>query len=128
MLIKSIFSLSRYRPAYKAFQNDSSANFMLFFFVFAFQFLVTVVQAIGVNMGSVGFITALHQFDSTVTGTLIGIFGLSIAIAFCLVAAGNAIMISKVSRYFGRIFHLIFVGFLCKDFLFSFTLKYFLRT
>jgi hypothetical protein len=86
-----------YRPVYKAFQNDSSANFMLFFFVFAFQFLVTVFQTIGLKgSGTVGFITALYQFNGTVVGWLVGIFCLSVAIAYGMAAAGNAIMIAKV--------------------------------
>lgn len=37
----------RYRPAYKAFKDDSSANFMMFFFVFFFQLIVMIVQTIG---------------------------------------------------------------------------------
>lgn len=37
----------RYRPAYKAFKDDSSANFMLFFFIFFFQLLIMIVQTIG---------------------------------------------------------------------------------
>jgi len=45
--IKAYKIHSRYRPAYKAFKDDSSANFMLFFFVFFFQLLIMVVQTLG---------------------------------------------------------------------------------
>lgn len=37
-----------FRPAYKAFRDDSSVNFMVFFFVFFFQFLVSILNALGI--------------------------------------------------------------------------------
>ena len=42
-----------FRPAYKAFRDDSSFNFMVFFFVFFFQFLMSVLNFLGIgNTGS----------------------------------------------------------------------------
>jgi hypothetical protein len=92
---------------------------MLFFFVFAFQFMVTVIQAIGLNgSGTVGFITAMSQFNSTVVGWFVGIFCLSVAVAYSLCAAGNAVMIAKVSIFF-TFFKLIFYGFMSIKFPFN---------
>lgn len=41
-----------FRPVYKAFRDDSSFNFMVFFFVFFFQFLASVLYTLGI--GSTG--------------------------------------------------------------------------
>uniref|UniRef100_A0A336MHN8 Secretory carrier-associated membrane protein n=1 Tax=Culicoides sonorensis TaxID=179676 RepID=A0A336MHN8_CULSO len=86
-----------YRPIYKAFQKDSSFNFMVFFLVFFFQFIVTLIQALGPNDGGhCGFIMALSQFDGTAGGIFAGIFLLLIASGFALAAAANIIMLGKV--------------------------------
>ncbi|GAB0099770.1 Secretory carrier-associated membrane protein [Sergentomyia squamirostris] len=86
-----------YRPAYKAFRNDSSFNFMVFFFVFFFQMVVTIIQTIGIpGMGTCGFIVALSQFDKSVGGIFLGIFLLLIAIGFGTCAAGDVMMLTKI--------------------------------
>uniref|UniRef100_A0A1B0C8D0 Secretory carrier-associated membrane protein n=2 Tax=Lutzomyia longipalpis TaxID=7200 RepID=A0A1B0C8D0_LUTLO len=87
----------RYRPAYKAFRNDSSFNFMVFFFVFFFQMVITIIQTIGIpGMGTCGFIMALSQFDSSVGGIFVGLFLLLIAIGFGTCAAGDVMMLTKI--------------------------------
>ncbi|KAG2464678.1 SCAM4 protein, partial [Polypterus senegalus] len=45
-----------FRPLYKAFRADSSFNFMAFFFIFGFQFILAVIQAIGISGWGVRYI------------------------------------------------------------------------
>merc|ERR1719273_951742 len=49
-----------FRPAYKAFRDDSSFNFMVFFFVFFFQMVTSVLYTFGVVNGSSGLILGFH--------------------------------------------------------------------
>jgi len=50
-----------FRPLYKAFRNDSSFNFMVFFFVFFCQLVFAILCAIGIpGMGSIGLIVAIE--------------------------------------------------------------------
>ena len=88
----------RFRPAYKAFRNDSSFNFMVFFFIYFFQSIFTVFQAIGVpDSGYCGFIIAIKQFHSNASDIIVGILLLCIAFCFAFTAAVNIFMITKVS-------------------------------
>lgn len=101
----------RYRPAYKAFRSDSSFNFMVFFLIFFFQFLVSILQAIGIHgSGYCGFITAIALFDGTFTGVFTGILALAVAISFAVCAAGSFLLLTKVHLKFDyslfTIFHL----------------------
>lgn len=86
-----------FRPAYKAFKNDSSFNFMVFFFVYFFQTMMTVFQAIGIpKTGYCGFIVAISQFDSSAEGVIVGLLLLVIAFCFATTAAANVMMITKI--------------------------------
>ncbi|XP_022914959.1 secretory carrier-associated membrane protein 1 [Onthophagus taurus] len=91
-----------FRPAYKAFRSDSSFNFMVFFFVFFFQFMVTVIQAIGIpDSGTLGFIVAMKQFgNGGASGIVIGIIGLLIAIGFLCAALADFFLITKIHRMY----------------------------
>lgn len=87
----------RFRPAYKAFRNDSSFNFMVFFFVYFFQTVYTVVQAVGPKqLGYCGFITAIDQFESSASGIIVGLLLLIIAFCFAITAGANVLMIMKI--------------------------------
>lgn len=80
-----------YRPAYKAFKSDSSFDFMLFFFIFFCQTVVTVIQT------TLAFVRALNNFGGGAGGVLLGLFLLIIACAFGVCAAGDVMMLSKVN-------------------------------
>ncbi|XP_077291534.1 secretory carrier membrane protein isoform X2 [Arctopsyche grandis] len=90
-----------YRPLYKAFRTNSSINFMMYFFIFFFQFVVTVIQAIGVpGSGTCGVLMAISSFDGTGSGIVCGVFILLIAVGFVLAAVADILLISKVHRIY----------------------------
>ncbi|XP_012228857.1 secretory carrier-associated membrane protein 5B [Linepithema humile] len=90
-----------FRPAYRAFKNDSSFNFMVFFFVFFFQLIVTGIQAIGIpGTGTCGIITAIGAFDSSVKGILVGLVTLFVAICFLLATCGDLLLLTKIHRIY----------------------------
>uniref|UniRef100_A0A1S4GGB7 Secretory carrier-associated membrane protein n=2 Tax=gambiae species complex TaxID=44542 RepID=A0A1S4GGB7_ANOGA len=89
-----------YRPAYKAFKTDSSFNFMMFFFIFSFQALVTTIQTIGFpGSGTCGVIMAISQFSSG-WGVVVGLFLMCIALAYGTCAAGNIFMLTKIHQIY----------------------------
>ncbi|XP_072402123.1 secretory carrier-associated membrane protein 1 [Diabrotica undecimpunctata] len=90
-----------FRPAYKAFRSDSSFNFMVFFFIFFFQFVITTIQTIGIpHSGTIGIITALATFKNTAWSIVQGIIALIIAIGFGLAATADLLLISKIHRMY----------------------------
>ncbi|XP_031626631.1 secretory carrier-associated membrane protein 2 [Contarinia nasturtii] len=86
-----------YRPAYKAFRSDSSFNFMVFFLIFFFQFLMLILQSIGITgSGYCGFLTAIRQFNGTLSGIFTGVLALAVATSFAICAAGSFLLLTKV--------------------------------
>merc|ERR1719435_125972 len=93
-----------FRPAYKAFRNDSSFNFMLFFFVFFCQFLFSCIMALGIpGSGGAGLITAIGTFkDKDATGGtyFVGFLVLCVAIGFTVCAVADFFMLTKIHGYY----------------------------
>lgn len=54
--------VSWFRPLYKAFKNDSSFNFMIFFFMFFMQIALVGIFALGLS-GAVGLLTVLSNLN-----------------------------------------------------------------
>ncbi|XP_030023713.1 secretory carrier-associated membrane protein 1 [Manduca sexta] len=87
-----------YRPIYKAFRSDSSFNFMVFFFIFLVQIIITVVQSIGFSGGgSCGLITSLSAFKLNVA---VGIITLMVTIGFITCVVADVMLMAKVHRIY----------------------------
>ncbi|XP_076180355.1 secretory carrier membrane protein [Ptiloglossa arizonensis] len=90
-----------FRPAYRAFKNDSSLNYMMFFFVFFFQLIVTAIQAIGIpGSGTCGIIVAITMFNSTAKGIFVGLILLFIASCFVCAACADLLLLTKIIRLY----------------------------
>ncbi|XP_066158293.1 secretory carrier-associated membrane protein 1 [Euwallacea fornicatus] len=101
LLLTPFSYLCWFRPAYKAFRSDSSFNFMVFFFIFFFQFVVTTIHAIGIpGSGTIGIFTAIGTFGSSAWSIISGLIALTVAIGFTLAAAADLFMISKIHRMY----------------------------
>ncbi|XP_069360511.1 secretory carrier-associated membrane protein 5B isoform X1 [Maniola hyperantus] len=87
-----------YRPIYKAFRSDSSFNFMVFFFIFLFQMIITLVQSIGFSGGgSCGLITSIEAFGENVGA---GIVTLLVTIGFITALVADVMLMTKVHRIY----------------------------
>ncbi|KAG7300342.1 hypothetical protein JYU34_015934 [Plutella xylostella] len=98
ILLTPFSFLCWYRPIYKAFRSDSSFNFMVFFFIFLFQILITVVQSIGFSGGgSCGLITSINAFSTSVAA---GIIAMLATVGFITAAVADVLLMAKVHRIY----------------------------
>ncbi|XP_077332470.1 secretory carrier-associated membrane protein 4 [Lithobates pipiens] len=89
-----------FRPAYKAFRSDSSFNFMTFFFICGVQFVLSVVQAIGISgWGACGWLAAVTFFSYNVGAAIVMLFP---AVMFTVSAIATALALVKVHRLYRR--------------------------
>uniref|UniRef100_A0A1I7UE72 Secretory carrier-associated membrane protein n=1 Tax=Caenorhabditis tropicalis TaxID=1561998 RepID=A0A1I7UE72_9PELO len=86
-----------FRPVYKAFRNDSSFNFMVFFFVLFFHCIFTFVQTLGLSNYACGWINALDTFKVSVPVALIMLIS---AITFTVALTGMVTALVKVHRLY----------------------------
>merc|ERR1711976_198247 len=93
-----------FRPAYKAFRDDSSFNFMIFFFVFFFQTIVSVLYSLGIGgMGSSGLILGFSTIGKGGGGQIfVGVLMVMIGIGFGLVALAEAARETVRSQFAGN--------------------------
>ncbi|TFK02133.1 secretory carrier-associated membrane protein 4 [Trachemys scripta elegans] len=87
-----------FRPAYKGFRSDSSFNFMAFFFIFGAQFILTVIQAIGISgWGTCGWLAATTFFSTSVAAAVFMLFP---AIMFTMSAVAMSFYLLRVHKIY----------------------------
>ncbi|PAA55377.1 hypothetical protein BOX15_Mlig033020g2 [Macrostomum lignano] len=87
-----------FRPLYKAFKNDSSFNFFLFFVMFFVQFGILAIQCLGLDyLGSCGWINAFVMMKQS---TAVGMFMLLIALCFTALAGLDMALLVRVHRIY----------------------------
>ncbi|XP_050533797.1 secretory carrier-associated membrane protein 1 isoform X1 [Daktulosphaira vitifoliae] len=90
-----------FRPGYKAFRDDSSFNFMLYFFVFCIQFVITIVQALGSeNSGYCGLFTAISIYKGPPPSPFLGTLVLMLGIAFTIGAVMDFFLLTKIHKIY----------------------------
>ena len=92
-----------FRPAYKGFRDNSSLSFMLFFFVFSIQLLVSIIYALGIgSMGSCGLILGVSEVahgDSN-GKVFVGICMIIVGIGFAMCAIGDYYLLITIHRVY----------------------------
>ncbi|VDM57046.1 unnamed protein product [Angiostrongylus costaricensis] len=86
-----------FRPVYKAFRNDSSFNFMVFFFVLFFHSFITFVQTLGVSTYACGWINTIETFGVSIPIALIMMVS---ALCFTAVLCGKVYALVRVHKLY----------------------------
>jgi len=92
-----------FRPIYKAFRDDSSMYFMVFFFIFFFQCLNSVIWAIGIpGMGASGLILGAQGLEKESSGFLIfaSVLCMAVGLGFGLAALADFYMLIRIHRLY----------------------------
>uniref|UniRef100_A0A5S6Q8B0 Secretory carrier-associated membrane protein n=1 Tax=Trichuris muris TaxID=70415 RepID=A0A5S6Q8B0_TRIMR len=85
-----------YRPLYKAFKNDSSVNFMIYFFVSFIQLIYVAIQILGLAYNC-GWINTLEHFGRN-KGAAVVMLLVSIGYTFC--GVGMLLLLFRVHRVY----------------------------
>jgi hypothetical protein len=86
-----------FRPVYKAFRNDSSFSFMVFFFVLFFHTFFCLVQSLGLEYAC-GWINTISTYSAGYW--FVAIVMTISSIAFTIAFAGMAVALIKVHRLY----------------------------
>lgn len=82
-----------FRPCYKALRDDSSFNFMVFFFVLFFHTIFCLVQALGLSQYACGWSNTLGVFGSHI---FVGLIMLCSTLAFTAAFIGMCVSLLKI--------------------------------
>ncbi|KAI3413797.1 hypothetical protein GPALN_011278 [Globodera pallida] len=86
-----------FRPVYKAFRDDSSFNFMVFFLVLFLHTIFCLIQALGLSEYACGWSDALSVIR---THILVGLVMFCSALCFSLAFVGMSLSLVKVHRWY----------------------------
>ncbi|XP_003374307.1 secretory carrier-associated membrane protein 3 [Trichinella spiralis] len=87
-----------YRPLYKAFKNDSSFNFMVYFFVMFLQLVFVAIQSLGIeSFGTCGWFNSLGHFGLN-AGAAVLMLIVTLGFTFC--GVGLLLLLFRVHRLY----------------------------
>ncbi|KAI6192650.1 Secretory carrier-associated membrane protein [Aphelenchoides besseyi] len=86
-----------FRPVYKAFRDDSSFNFMVFFFVMFLHTIFCFVQTLGLSQYACGWSNTISVFSTSI---LTGLVMLISTLAFTAAFIGMVVGLLKVHRLY----------------------------